>query len=70
MLYDVENLMKEAQLSEKEKNKIITELKEEFPQDEMLFELHLFRVIQYLKKQKMKKSVNPNSINNKNLKNE
>ena len=70
MLYDVENLMKEAQLSEKEKNKIITELKEEFPQDEMLFELHLFRVIQYLKKQKMKKSVNLNSIYNMNLKNE
>ena len=59
MLYDIENLMNEAQLSEKEKKKIITELREEFPQDEMLFELHLFRVIQYLKKQKMKKSVNP-----------
>jgi len=59
MLYDIENIMKEAQLSEKEKNKIITELNEEFPQDEMLFELHLFRIVQYLKKQKMKKSVNP-----------
>jgi tRNA-binding EMAP/Myf-like protein len=59
MLYDIENLLKEAKLSEKEKNKIITELREEFPQDEMLFELHLYRVIQYLKKQKMKKSVNP-----------
>ena len=70
MLYDIENLMKEAQLSEEEKKKIISELKEEFPQDEMLFELHLFRVIQYLKKQKMKKSVNLNSIYNMNLKNE
>ena len=59
MLYDIENIMNEAQLSEKEKNKIITELNEEFPQDEMLFELHLFRMVQYLKKQKMKKSVNP-----------
>jgi hypothetical protein len=35
----------------------MAELREEFPQDEMLFELHLYRVIQYLKKQKMKKSV-------------
>jgi len=59
MLYYIENIMNEAQLSEKEKNKIITELNEEFPQDEMLFELHLFRMVQYLKKQKMKKSVNP-----------
>lgn len=59
MLYDIDNLLKEAKLSEKEKNKIITELREEFPQDEMLFELHLYRVIQYLKKQKMKKFVNP-----------
>ncbi len=59
MLYNIENLMKEAQLTEKEKSKIITELREEFPQDEMLFELHLFRIVQYLKKQKMKKSVNP-----------
>jgi tRNA-binding EMAP/Myf-like protein len=58
MLYDIENLLKEAKLSEKEKTKIIAELKEEFPQDEMLFELHLFRIVQYLKKQKMKESVN------------
>ena len=57
MLYNIENLLKEAKLSEKEKNKIITELREEFPQDEMLFELHLFRVIQYLKKQKKKKKL-------------
>jgi len=58
MLYDIENLMKEANLSEKEKNMIITEIREEFPQDDMLFELHLFRMVQYLKKQKIKKSVN------------
>lgn len=56
MLYNIENLMNEAQLSEKERNEIINELREEFPQDEMLIELHLFRRIQYLKKQKMKKS--------------
>ena len=36
MLYDIEELLKE--------------LKEEFPQDKMLFELHLYRAIQYLKK--------------------
>ncbi|MHA1148474.1 MAG: hypothetical protein ACTSR8_09525 [Promethearchaeota archaeon] len=57
MLYDVENLMNEANLSEKERTETINELKKEFPQDEMLYELHLFRIIQYLKKKKTKKSV-------------
>jgi len=45
MLYNIENLIKEAKLSEKEKTKIIAEVREEFPQDEMLFELHLFRLL-------------------------
>lgn len=55
MLYNIENLIKEAKLSEKEKTKIIAEVREEFPQDEMLFELHLFRLLQHLKKQKVMK---------------
>jgi len=54
MLYDIEELLKEVNLSDKEKEEIIKDIKEEFPQDEMLFELHLFRVIQFLKKQKNK----------------
>ena len=32
-------------------------LKEEFPQDEMLFELHFFRAVQYLKKKQLLKKV-------------
>ena len=54
MLYDIEELLKEVNLSDKEKEEIIKDIKDEFPQDEMLFELHLFRVIQFLKKQKNK----------------
>ncbi len=52
MLYDIENLLEELNLTEKEKEDLIQELRDEFPQDEMLFELHLFRTIQFLKKQK------------------
>ncbi len=59
MLYNIERLMKEANLNEKEKIKVITELKEEFPQDEMLFELHLFRILQHMKKEKLRNSIKP-----------
>ncbi len=52
MLYDIEILLKELNLSDEEKEKIIREVRMEFPDDEMLFELHLFRTVQYLKKQK------------------
>ncbi len=52
MLYDIEELLKEVNLSDKEKEEIIKDIRDEFPQDEMLFELHLFRAIQFLKKQK------------------
>ncbi len=58
MLYDIEVLLKEVDLSDEEKKDLIKEVREEFPQDEMLFELHIFRVVQYLKKQKMRKSLN------------
>jgi len=52
MLYDIEILLKELNLSDEKKEKIIREVRMEFPDDEMLFELHLFRTVQYLKKQK------------------
>ncbi len=52
MLYDIEVLLKELNLSKEEKENLINELREEFPKDEMLFELHLFRAVQFLKKQK------------------
>ncbi len=50
MLYNIEELLTEVNLSKKEKEALLKDLKDEFPQDEMLFELHLYRVIQYLKK--------------------
>ena len=59
MLYDIEDLLSEVDLSDKEKEEIIKNIKDEFPQDEMLFELHLFRVIQFLKKQKISNSLKP-----------
>lgn len=50
MLYNIETLLKQLNLTDKEKEDLIKELRDEFPQDDMLFELHLFRVIQFLKK--------------------
>ena len=54
MLYDIEMLLKDLDLSKKEKEVLLKELREEFPEDDMLFELHLFRAVQYLKKLKTK----------------
>ncbi|MHA1395861.1 MAG: hypothetical protein ACTSRZ_20350 [Promethearchaeota archaeon] len=54
MLYNIETLLKDFNLTDKEKADLIRELRDEFPQDEMLFELHLYRVVQFLKKQKTK----------------
>ena len=53
MLYDIDFLFKDLNLTNKEKDDLIKELREEFPQDEMLFELHLFRAVQYLKKKEI-----------------
>lgn len=55
MLYDIEILLKQLDISDDEKKKIIQDLKEDFPDDDMLFELHLFRVVQYLNKKKVDK---------------
>jgi len=55
MLYDIEILLKDLDLTNKEKENLIRELRNEFPQDDMLFELHLFRAVQFLKKQKIEK---------------
>ncbi len=52
MLYNIENLLEELNLTKKEKEDLIQELRNEFPQDEMLFELHLYRAVQFFKKQK------------------
>jgi hypothetical protein len=55
MLYDIKVLLEELDISDKEKEDLVKEVREEFPEDEMLFELHLFRTINYLKKLKTKK---------------
>jgi len=54
MLYDIEMLLKDLNLSKKEKEEFLKELRTEFPEDDMLFELHLFRAVQYFKKLKTK----------------
>ena len=53
MLYYVEMLLKDLDITDEEKKKIIQDLKKEFPNDDMLFELYLFRIVQYLKKRKV-----------------
>jgi len=55
MLYDIKVLLEELDISDKEKEDLVKEVREEFPEDEMLFELHLFRAFNYLKKLKTKK---------------
>jgi len=52
ILYDVDTLFEGLELTSQEKEKIINELRDEFPHDDLLFELHLFRMIQFLKKEK------------------
>ena len=54
MLYDIEILLENLDLTNKEKEDLISELRNEFPQDDMLFELHLFRAVQFLKNKKSK----------------
>ena len=49
MLYNIDEMLKEVNLTQEEKKKLIKEIKEEFPHDKMLFELHVYRAIQYLK---------------------
>ena len=51
-MYDIDILLKDLDLTNEEKAKLIKELREEFPRDDMLFELHLFRMVKFLKKMK------------------
>jgi hypothetical protein len=55
VLYDINALLEELEISDKEKEDLVKEVRAEFPEDEMLFELHLFRAINYLKKLKAQK---------------
>jgi hypothetical protein len=49
-LYDINSFLEDLKLSEEDKEKLILEVRDEFPDDEMLFELHLYRIVQHLKK--------------------
>jgi len=49
MLYDPKKFLADTNLTDEEKEKLIQEVREEFPEDEMLFELHLFRASRHLK---------------------
>ena len=53
MLYDIKILMEELDMSEEEKEKLIQEVRKEFPDDDMLFELHIFRLVKYLNNRKL-----------------
>ena len=53
MLYDIETLMEELDMNVEEKEKLVQEVRKEFPDDDMLFELHIFRLVKYLNSRKL-----------------
>ncbi len=53
MLFDIENLFKKVKLTERQKAELIQEVRLEFPNDEMMFELHLMRAVHHLEKGKL-----------------
>lgn len=53
MLYDINILMEELDMSEEEKEKLVQEVRKEFPNDDMLLELHIFRLVKYLNSRKL-----------------
>ncbi|MHA1196356.1 MAG: hypothetical protein ACTSSM_09700, partial [Promethearchaeota archaeon] len=52
MIWNVEKLLEGLNLSKEEKEKIIKEVKNEFLNDEMLFELHVYRIVEYIKRKR------------------
>ena len=49
-MFDINKAIKESRISEKEIKKLENEIKREFPNDRMMYELHLIRVLTSLKK--------------------
>lgn len=45
--------MEELNMSEEEKEKLVQEVRKEFPDDDMLFELHIFRLVKYMNSRKL-----------------
>ena len=50
MMYDIEAAYKKSGLTEKEFEEIKSEVKSDFPNDEMMFELHVIRILNAIKK--------------------
>lgn len=44
-MFDIKKAIKKANLSRKELQKLENEIKQEFPNDRMMYELHLLRAI-------------------------
>jgi len=44
-MFDIKKAIKNAHLSEKEGNRIKEEVRKEFPNDEMMYELHVIRAV-------------------------
>jgi hypothetical protein len=49
-MYDIEEAFKGSDLTEEEFEKIKSEVRSDFPNDEMMFELHVIRILNAIKK--------------------
>ena len=50
MIYDVENAFKNAGLSPAEIQRIKRQVRKDFPNDDMMYELHIIRILNAMKK--------------------
>jgi len=49
-IFNIKKAIKESGLSKKEVKHILTEIKEEFPDDQLMYELHVIRALQRVSK--------------------
>ena len=54
-IFDINKKSKELGISESTLGKIVSEIREEFPNDEMMFELHVIRALMTYSNQKLEK---------------
>ena len=50
MMYDIEAAFKNSGLTPEEINRIKQEVRSDFPNDDMMFELHVIRILSAIKK--------------------
>ena len=50
MMYDIETAFKRSGLSPEEIKRIKQDVRSEFPNDEMMYELHIIRILNAIKK--------------------